>query len=175
MSLLQNQTTIPIDDWRLLLITEHHIPSMAPEFDPNPQGHTWTEVRLINLSNDSITEIGWRELKDIYNDSKGGWFKKRKIYIWNLIRSLTPYEHLSKIQQQRYDRYHNRYPNPDSKYFQDLDRETIQEILDQMALNVIENINDARMYRDIPYTERSVYKRQRNQINKLKEALSIKN
>lgn len=159
----------------LLILTQHHVPSMCPEFDPNPGGEYWWEARILNLSTNKVQVLDWRSLKIVYNLNKDGWLRDQKITVWNVCRDMTPYQKLSRRQQINHDRLNGTYPNPSSKYFNDIPESEIEELICDLKLNVGQNINDARMYNDPPYQHSRHYDRTIRTIRDLEAALAQKN
>lgn len=179
-------TIYNVDPDRLIVIREYEftVPSMCPEFDPNPKESIYhAEVIEVSLKPNgtrhftSTTEPGaWRRLKALYDVVSKESFKDRVNFrkqLWSIIRGCTPYEDLSARQQMTIDMRNGNYPKPESKYWMDITLEELEEMRNDLVLETGQNLNDWRMYRDpVPETYMN---NQRYKISRINELIKIKN
>lgn len=169
------------------------IPSMCPEFDPNPEVSEYISViDLIDLENSSIESINagidkdseknLKRLKEIYKLVSEKSFQGRVSFrkeLWSIIRALTPYSDLSAKLQERQDQATGNYPNPLSKYFSKLTIQEIEQSIEDIQLEAAQNLNDWKMYNDrVPenysYNKSMEIKRLKNLIElKQRENISL--
>lgn len=179
-------TIYHVDPDRLIVIKEYKftIPSICPEFDPNPEESIYhAEVIEVSLKPNGprhftvTTEPGaWRRLKALYDVISKESFKGRvnlRKHLWSIIRGCTPYKDLSARQQMIVDMRDGSYPKLESKYCVDITLEELEEMRDDLVLETQQNLNDWKIYREpIPETYIS---NQRYKISRINELIKIKN
>lgn len=179
-------TIYDVDPDRLIVIREYEfsVPSICPEFDPNPEESIYhAEVVDVSLKPNGYrrfictTEPGaWRGLKSLYDTVSKESFRGRVSFrkqLWKIIRGCTPYENLSARQQMSVDMKEGTYPKPESKYCVEATLEELEEIKNDLVLETVQNLNDWKIYREpIPETYMN---NQRYKISRINELIKTKN